>query len=54
MLAPGRALHVTPDRGRYYWEGCHPVRAVVHLSATEPGGAHASAFLAVDLRAGYG
>jgi hypothetical protein len=54
MLAHGRAQHVTPDRGRYYWEGRHPVRAVVHLAATEPGGAHASAFLAVDLRAGYG
>jgi hypothetical protein len=54
LLARGRALHVTPDGGRYYWEGRHPVRAVVHLSATEPGGAHASAFVAVDLRPGYG
>jgi hypothetical protein len=54
LLQAGRALHVTPDRGRYYWEGRHPVRAVVHLTATEPGGAHASIFVAVDLRAGYG
>jgi hypothetical protein len=54
LVTPGRALHVTPDRGRYYWEGRHPVRTVVHLSATIPGGAHASAFVAVDLHAGYG
>jgi hypothetical protein len=54
LLTPGRALHVIPDRGRHYWQGGHPVRAVVHLSATLRGGSHASAFVAVDLRAGYG
>jgi hypothetical protein len=54
LLAPGSALHVTPDRGRYHWEGRHPVRAVVHLGATEADGAPASTYVAVDLRPGYG
>jgi hypothetical protein len=54
LLTPGGALHVTPDRGRYHWEGRHPVRAVVHLAATEAAGAPASTDIAVDLRPGYG
>jgi hypothetical protein len=54
LLAPGSALHVTPDRGRYYWAGRHPVRAVVHLAAITLNGAPASTYVAVDLRPGYG
>jgi hypothetical protein len=54
LLAPGSALHVTPDRGRYYWAGRHPVRAVVHLAAITRNGAPASTYVAVDLRPGYG
>jgi hypothetical protein len=54
LLTPGSALHVTPDRGRYHWEGRHPVRAVVHLAATEADGAPAGTNIAVDLRPGYG
>lgn len=54
LLRPGSALHVTPDRGRYYWHGRHPVRAVLHLSATEADGAQSSTDVAVDLAAGYG
>jgi hypothetical protein len=54
LLTPGSALHVTPDRGRYYWAGRHPVRAVVHLAATETDGARASKDIVVDLRPGYG
>jgi hypothetical protein len=54
LLTPGSALHVTPDRGRYHWEGRHPVRGVVHLDATETDGAAASTNIAVDLRPGYG
>lgn len=54
LLASGSALHVTPDRGRSYWAGRNPVRAVVRLSATAAGGAPASVDVAVDLRAGYG
>jgi hypothetical protein len=54
FLRPGAALHVTPDRGRLYWQGRHPVRTVVHLSATAADGAHEVADVAVDLRAGYG
>jgi hypothetical protein len=54
LLMPGSALHVTPDRGRYYWAGRHAVRTVVHLAATEADGAPASTDVAVDLRPGYG
>jgi hypothetical protein len=54
LLTPGSALHVTPDRGRYYWEGRHPVRAVAHLAATDADGARASVYVVVDLRPGYG
>jgi hypothetical protein len=50
MLSPGAALHVTPDRGRFHWEGGGPpVRTRVHLSA-----GIRSADVVVDLRAGYG
>jgi hypothetical protein len=54
LLTPGSALHVTPDSGRYHWEGRHPVCAVVHLAATETDGARASKDIVVDLHAGYG
>ena len=54
LLRPGAALHVIPDRGRYYWAGRHPVRAVVRLSAIEADGASAELDVAVDLQAGYG
>ncbi|MCW3014782.1 MAG: hypothetical protein JWO02_1874 [Solirubrobacterales bacterium] len=54
LLAPGSALHVTPDRGRYFWEGRHPVRVVVRLSATAADGVPAGTSVTVDLRAGYG
>jgi hypothetical protein len=54
FLRPGAALHVTPDRGRRHWEGRHPVRAVVRLTATARDGARELADVAVDLRAGYG
>jgi hypothetical protein len=54
FLRRGAALHITPDRGRLHWEGRHPVRAVVHLSAIAVDGAREAADVAVDLRAGYG
>lgn len=54
LLTPGRALHVTPDRGRYHWEGRHPVTAVIRIDAVLANGAKATRYVAVDLRAGYG
>jgi hypothetical protein len=54
LLMPGSALHVTPDRGRYYWAGRHPVRAVLRLAAIEADGTPAATDVAVDLRPGYG
>jgi hypothetical protein len=54
MLSPGAELRVTPDRGRFYWQGRHPVRAAVHLAATLATGAPATADVVIDLRAGYG
>jgi hypothetical protein len=52
LLTPGRELHVTPDRGRYYWAGRHPVTAVVRLRTKGPGPFVRS--IAVALRPGYG
>jgi hypothetical protein len=54
LLRPGAALHITPDRGRYYWIGTHPVTTVIHLTATRAGRASTSAYVAVRLAAGYG
>jgi hypothetical protein len=54
LLCPGAALHVIPDDGPLRWKGRRSVRAVVHLSAIEPGGAKAFADVAIDLHAGYG
>ena len=47
-------LHVTPDRGRYFWAGRHPTTARVAVRVRAPGGAVRVRSLCVPLMAGWG
>lgn len=48
------ALRVTPDRGRFYWQGSHPRSAIVAATVTRRSGAIDRAKATVALRAGWG
>jgi len=47
-------LRVTPDRGRYYWQGTHPRDAHVVVTVTRAGGGIDRMSVRVPLRAGWG
>ena len=47
-------LKVTPDRGRYSWQGRHPKDALVSIQIRRTGGRVDDASLSVPLRAGWG
>jgi hypothetical protein len=47
-------LHVTPDRGRFFWEGRHPTMARVAVRVRTPGGAVRVRSLRVPLMPGWG
>lgn len=47
-------LAVTPDRGRFHWEGSHPKDAWVKLTVERPDGSQRSGSLTIPLRAGWG
>jgi hypothetical protein len=47
-------LKVTPDRGRFYWQGTHPKDARVTIRVRRRDGSTVDASLAVTLRAGWG
>ena len=47
-------LKVTPDRGRWYWQGGHPKDARLHIVIRRAGGAIDRTSLAVALHAGWG
>ncbi len=47
-------LKVTPDRGRYFWQGSHPKDARVAITIERPYGSTDEASLSVPLRAGWG
>ena len=48
------ALRVTPDRGRYYWQGSHPKDAQVRVTIRRDDGSVERATRVVALRAGWG
>jgi hypothetical protein len=50
----GGALKVTPDRGRYYWQGSHPKDARVVLTVRPRGGVTRRIALSVVLSPGWG
>jgi hypothetical protein len=47
-------LRVTPDRGRYFWQGSHPKDALVRIRIRRTSGKVDDASLSVPLRAGWG
>jgi len=47
-------LRVTPDRGRYYWQGRHPRDVRLAVAVTRASGAGARTSLTVPLRPGWG
>lgn len=47
-------LKVTPDRGRYFWQGRHPKDARVVIAIYRPDSSTDRASLSVPLRAGWG
>ena len=50
----GGALRLTPDRGRFHWEGRHPRDARIVIDVTRRDGAKLRTRLTVPLRAGWG
>jgi hypothetical protein len=50
----GGPLKVTPDRGRYFWQGRHPKDARVVIAIHRRNGSTDEASLSVALRAGWG
>ena len=48
------ALRVTPDRGRFWWAGGHPVDARVRVRITRRDGSVDQTAVTVALRAGWG
>ena len=53
LLAPGQ-LHITPDYGRFYWAGRHPLDFTVMLLARYEGQVDAKARVMMSLHAGWG
>jgi hypothetical protein len=47
-------LRITPDRGRFFWQGSHPKRVRVVVRVRGPGGAMRVRSLDVWLAAGWG
>ncbi len=47
-------LKVTPDRGRYGWEGRHPENATLRIAIRGTDGRRAEAVVTVALRPGWG
>jgi hypothetical protein len=48
------SLKVTPDRGRFYWQGSHPRDARLHIVIRRASGATDRVSLSVPLRPGWG
>jgi hypothetical protein len=48
------ALRVTPDRGRYFWQGSHPRSAHVAVTITRASGTTDRTSVTVPLRPGWG
>jgi hypothetical protein len=53
LLADG-PLRITPDRGRFFWQGSHPKRVRVEVRVHSPGGAVRVRSRCVWLAAGWG
>jgi hypothetical protein len=47
-------LRVTPDRGRYHWQGRHPRDVHLTITINRASGTVQRAVMTVSLRAGWG